>query len=221
MATRKIDTRIARDNRWKEMPIRVRYLWFYLLTTDFSQVIGIFYLPLDMVAAETNLDIDEVKQYLWTLTEMHLLLYSPETSEIIIFNYPKFNIFGWNKYMKSQIESELSNVKNLNLIKIMRDTLHTFILERTNDKYKSNFLNEAMACCDRALKPYDKSIEKEKFIKEKDLDKDLDVDKDVDLDEEYNMNENKKDFIEKEDWKKIVEMAKTPWTRDFLLKGGD
>lgn len=216
MATRKIDTRIARDSRWKEMPIRVRYLWFYLLTTDFSQIIGIFYLPLDMVAAETNLGIDEVKQYLMTLTDMKLLLFSPDTSEIIIFNYPKFNIFGWNKYIKTQIENELSNIKNLNLIKIMRDTLNSFILERTNDKVRSSFLNEAMSCCDRALRPY----EKEKSTKEKDLDVDKDVDLDKDLDVDINIidRNEEKDLIEKSEWEKLVQAAKTPWLRDRLLK---
>lgn len=215
MATRKIDTKIARDSRWKEMPIRVRYLWFYLLTTDFSQLIGIFYLPLDMVAAETNLELDEIKQYLMTLTDMHLLLFSPDTSEIVIFNYPKFNIFGWNDYIKAQVEKELSNVKNLNLIKIMRDTLKSFIFERTNDKYKSNFLYEAMKCCDRALKPYINSQEKEKSIKEKGLD----VDKDVDLDVDNN-GMNKKDLIEKDKWEQMVEIARTPWLRDFPYERG-
>ena len=138
MATRKIDTKIARDSRWKEMPIRVRYLWFYLLTTDFSQIIGIFYLPLDMVAAETGLDIVEVKQYLMELTDLKMLLFSPDTSEVIIFNFPKYNIFGWNEYIKSQIENELATVKNLNLIKIMIDTLHKFIKKRTNDKVRAS-----------------------------------------------------------------------------------
>ena len=51
------------------------------------------------------LEIDEVKQYLMTLTDMKLLAFSPETSEVIIFNYPKFNIFGWNEYIKTQIEN--------------------------------------------------------------------------------------------------------------------
>ena len=211
MATRKIDTKIARDSRWKEMPIRVRYLWLYLLTTDFSQIIGIFYLPLDMVAAETNLEIDEIKQYLMALTDMHLLLFSPETSEVIIFNYPKFNIFGWNKFIKTQIENELANVKNLNLIKLMRETLRTFILERTNDKYRSNFLSQAMDCCDKALKPYIASVEKEKFIKEKGLD----VDIDEDVDEDNKIEEKEKDYIEKTDWEESVRLAHVPWVRNY------
>ena len=199
------------------MPIRVRYLWFYLLTTDFSQIIGIFYLPLDMVAAETNLEIDEVKQYLMTLTDMKLLAFSPETSEVIIFNYPKFNIFGWNEYIKAQIENELSNVKNLNLIKIMRDVLQSFINERTNDKVRCKFLNEAYKCCDRALRPY----EKEKSIKEKglDIDKDIDVDLDVDEDIENNNERNKeKKLQENSGYADLLRLAEIPWVREHILK---
>ena len=197
------------------MPIRVRYLWFYLLTTDFSQLIGIFYLPLDMVAAETNLDIDEIKQYLMTLTDMHLLLYSPSTSEVIIFNFPKYNIFGWNKFIETQIENELANVKNLNLIRIMQDTLNRFILERTNDKSRAMYLDKALKCCEKALKPYIASIEKEKSIKEKELDVDLDEDVDV---EDINERNKEKDCIEKADWDELVRCAQTPWVRDSYGK---
>lgn len=191
------------------MPIRVRYLWFYLLTTDFSQIIGIFYLPLDMVAAETGLDIVEVKQYLMELTDLKMLLFSPDTSEVIIFNFPKYNIFGWNEYIKSQIENELATVKNLNLIKIMIDTLHKFIKKRTNDKVRASYLQKALKCCENALKPYIPKHEKEKFIKEKGLDVDLDV--------EYNNGMNKeKECIEKDDdWEEAIRIAKTPWLREF------
>lgn len=191
------------------MPIRVRYLWFYLLTTDFSQIIGIFYLPLDMVAAETGLDIVEVKQYLMELTDLKMLLFSPDTSEVIIFNFPKYNIFGWNEYIKSQIENELATVKNLNLIKIMIDTLRKFIKKRTNDKVRASYLQKALKCCENALKPYIASHEKEKFIKEKGLDVDLDV--------EYNNGMNKeKECIEKgDDWEEAIRIAKTPWLREF------
>lgn len=212
MATRKIDTQIARDIQWKEMSIKVRYFWFYLLTTDFSKTIGIFYLPLDIVATETDLDISEIKQYLAKLTELKLLVYSPESSEVVIFNYPKYNIFGWNDFMKKQIMSELSTIKNLNLIKIIIFYLQNYVLTRPNDR-RTQYLSKAISCCKKALKPYEK--EKEKTI-DKDIDVDEDKDVDIDVDEDKdNMNEIIKENNTKDlEWEEVCRIAKVPWLKE-------
>ena len=203
MATRKIDTQIARDSHWKEMPIRVRYFWFYLLTTDFSKTVGIFHLPLDIVSQETDLDISEIKQYLMTLTDMHLLLYSPETSEVVIFNYPKYNIFGWNKSLECQITNELSTVKNLNLIQIISSFIQNYIITRPNDK-RSVFLSKVLGCCEIALKPLKE--------KEKTLDKDKDEDKDK---ENENGMEDKlivhTNNFEDDNWEAMQRIVHYPW----------
>lgn len=191
MATRKIDTQIARDSQWKEMPIRVRYFWFYLLTTDFSTTIGIFHLPLNIVAAETDLDLIEIKQYLMELTDMGIVNYSPRTSEIVIFNYAKYNIFGWNDFMKKQVFKELAKVKNIELIKQLVDYISNYVVERPNDP-RSTYLSQALWACKQVLKPKEKDYtQKEK--KDKDIDNyvDVDVDNYIDrdsgnLEEEWN-----------------------------------
>lgn len=208
MATRKIDTQIARDSHWRDMSIRVRYFWFYLLTTDFSKTVGIFHLPLDLVSQETDLEVDEIKQYLMTLTDMHLLLYSPETSEVVIFNYPKYNIFGWDKSLEKQITNELSTIKNLNLIKIISSFIQNYILTRPNDR-RSIFLSKVLTCCDKALQPFKE--------KEKTLDKDKDKDEDKEING-INENINKGDELivetsnfEDDNWETMQRIIHTRW----------
>lgn len=181
MATRKIDTQIARDNLWREMPIKVRYFWFYLLTTDFSTTIGIFHLPLEIVQTETDLTKDEIIEYLKILTEKGIIKFSPSTSEIVIFNYPKYNIFGWNDYMRRMVFKELARVKNLSLVNELVEYIERYVLERPNDP-RSAFLSNLIWACKQILKPKEKvGIQKEN---KKDRDNENDNDSDNDNDEE-------------------------------------
>lgn len=183
MATRKIDTQIARDNLWREMPIKVRYFWFYLLTTDFSTTIGIFHLPLDIVATETDLTNDEIMEYLKFLVVKGLIDFCPQTSEIVIFNYPKYNVFGWNDYMRKMVFKELARVKNLDLISSLINYMQRYILERPNDP-RVSYLNNVIWACSQVLKPKEKVGNQKENNKDKDRDSDKDNDSDNDNDKE-------------------------------------
>ena len=189
MAIRRIDTRIARDSQWKEMPIRVRYFWFYLLTTDFSSCIGIFYLPLEQVALDTDLSIEEIKMYLYKLKELDLIDYSPRTSEIAIWNYPRFNIFGWTSNMARLVEDELSVIKDLQLIKSMHKRLSRHIKSRPNDKSNEYLGN--------ALKLFRKAIREEEPLKGEDKVKEKEKEKENELKE---TNKENTDSFEDKEW---------------------
>lgn len=195
MATRKIDTQIARDNLWREMPIKVRYFWLYLLTCEFTTTIGIFHLPLNIVSTETDLTLDEVNECIDTLKNKGIVDFAPNTSEIVIYNYAKYNIFGWNDFMRKQVFKELAKVKDLELINKLVVYIAKYVEERPNDN-RSTYLSQLLWACDKVLKPKEKTPYK-KENKNKDIDIDIDRDNDIDNDSDS--------YKEKNKWDKILE----------------
>ena len=189
MATRKIDTQIARDNLWREMPIKVRYFWLYLLTCDFTTTIGIFHLPLNIVSTETDLTIDELKNCIETLKTKGIIDYEESTGEIVIFNYAKYNIFGWNDFMRKMVFKELGRIKSLALIDKLVAYISKYVEERPNDP-RSTFLSNLIWACNKFLKPKEKDpYQKENKKKDKDNDNDYDIDNDNEKDKESIQNE--------------------------------
>ena len=178
MATRKIDTQIARDNLWREMPIKVRYFWLYLLTCEFTTTIGIFHLPLEIVSTETDLTKEEITEYLKILEEKGIIAYNETTSEIVIYNFAKYNIFGWNDFMRKLVFGELGRIKDLSLISKLVAYISRYVEERPNDP-RSTYLSQLIWACNKTLKPKEK-VHTQKENKEKDRDRDNDRDNDND-----------------------------------------
>ena len=112
--------------------------------------------------------------------------------------------------MKTQIDNELSTIKNPNLIKIMVSYLQNYILVRPNDK-RSYYLQKVLYRCERALKPY---INKEEDIdKDKDIDKDVDEDKDKENKNELNIKVSEN--FEETNWDELVKLAKNnSWLKE-------
>lgn len=125
MANRVISSDLWNDRKWRKeiTNIRARYMWLYLLTCSFSKASGIFYLPIDTVVFETKLDEDECWQYLNELQDHHLCLYSKDTEEIAIFNYPKYNIKNVGTPIADMVRRELAQVKNKKLIEAVAMSL--------------------------------------------------------------------------------------------------
>lgn len=162
MSNRKIDVDIWKDKKIKKdiTSFRVRYLWFFLLTCPLSTTCGIFKLTFEEMAFYTDLDIDECKQYLMSLHDLNLLEYNPATEEIAIFNYPKYNIYGWTTQVENLLNKELSNVKDINLIKLMCDSLTNFIENHQSEYMKCKLMK-------KVLEVYESYIKKDEVEEEK------------------------------------------------------
>lgn len=133
---RLIDQKIWNSLRFRRniVDIKERYFWLYLLTCANSKSCGIFYLPIDTMVIESKLTENEIKEYLKKFQELNLIVYCYDYEEILIYNFPRYNIVRLGKPMEDCIRSELSLVKNTSLIAKMITFLQKYIDTRTNDK---------------------------------------------------------------------------------------
>lgn len=121
MATRMIATEMWQDSTMRKVikDQTTRYVWLYLLTSSMSKTCGVFYLPLDIIALETKVNEEKVALCIQELTKAELCFYSNDTEEIVIYNYPKYNVRNLGKPMLDCLNTELSKVKNRKLIDMM------------------------------------------------------------------------------------------------------
>lgn len=120
-----ITSEIWTDKKWCESitNIRERYLWLYLLTAPRTQLIGIYHLPFSEIAYHTLLDESEIKMWLMDLTDKGLIEYDTDTSELLIYNYAKYNIYGEIKSVEYLIKRELMFVKSDMLLEKLAEKL--------------------------------------------------------------------------------------------------
>lgn len=159
MATRMIATEMWQDNviRKQIKDITTRYMWLYLLTCTMSKTCGIFQLPLDFVALETKLSEEKVSYCIQELIKADLCFYSNETEEIVIYNYPKYNVRNLGKPMVDCLNIELSKIKDRSLVDKMVAKL---------EKIKDSCVEEQKHCLFENLIILYSGYGKETIIKE-------------------------------------------------------
>lgn len=147
-----LSQQLWQTQKWRKKikDIKERYLWLYLLSCPNSKTCGIFYIPTETIANETKLSEEDVIKYLNHFKELSMVDYNEETEEILIYNFPKYNIIRLGKPMEDCLRSELSLVRDTNLIRKMISYLEKYIEYRVNDK-KINMLTNI-------LNIYNKSI---------------------------------------------------------------
>jgi len=166
MINRKIDVDIWKDKKMRKdiSNLRVRYFWLFLLTCPLSTTCGIFKITFDEMSFYTDLDIDECKQYLMTLHDLNLIEYNTETEEIAIFNYPKYNIYGWTDQVSMLLTKELTAVHDQNLIRLMCKTMQRFIDTHQKEKFKCELIYRIMKLYETSLEEREPKKEKQKEI---------------------------------------------------------
>lgn len=164
MAIRMIITDLWQDQVWRRevKDIKLRYFWLYLLTCTMSKTCGIFHLPLDLVSMETRLSLEDVETCIQKLSDLKLCVYSNETEEIAISNYPKYNIRNMGKPMVDCIIKELELVKDKELMKVLIDNLN---------KYQKTLTDiNKQQCIHTLIEIYISSYKGETYYKGKELD---------------------------------------------------
>lgn len=117
MATRMIATALWQDKEFRKIKsIKTRYLWLYLLSCTMSKSCGIFHLPLDMIAFESKLSEEDIEKCLKELELNNFCVYSKDSEEIAIYNYPKYNISNMGKPMIDCITKDLALVDDRTLV---------------------------------------------------------------------------------------------------------
>lgn len=140
MSIKAIDSNVWLDQKWRRnlKDIKLRYLWFYLLSCPNSKSCGVFYLPLDQITYDTKLDEEETEKFLKVLEDNDLCKYNQATEEIAIYNFPKYNIRNTGKPIIDMLNRELSAVKEKSLVNAVFEKLCQY---KNNTKEQSKFLH--------------------------------------------------------------------------------
>lgn len=154
MAIKGIDSDIWGDKRFRKelKSIEEKYLWLYLLSCPKSNSVGIFELPIDTISYETGLPLEKVESIMQKLIEIGFITYNELTEEILIYNYPKYNIRTFGKPIVDMIEKGLSMVKEPALILQMVHYMRISINDRPNDK-RNKLLAQALPYYEKAIEP--------------------------------------------------------------------
>ena len=120
--------RMVRTDFWKnpmiseEMSPEDKYFYLYLLTNPETTQIGIYKITKKQMAFDLGYSIESVHALMERFTEHHKLIrYNPETRELAIKKWAKYNLHKGGKPVMDCIYSELKEVEDLSLIQYISD----------------------------------------------------------------------------------------------------
>ncbi|MEH7333136.1 DnaD domain protein [Neobacillus drentensis] len=115
--------RMVRTDFWKnpvvsdEMSPEDKYFYLYLLTNPHTTQIGIYKITKKQMAFDLGYSIESVHSLMERFIELHKVIrYNPETRELAIKNWGKYNLHKGGKPVMDCIYSELKDVEDLSLI---------------------------------------------------------------------------------------------------------
>lgn len=105
----------------------------YLLTNKYTKQIGVYRIPLKVIAFEIGYSTESVNSMIERfMNQYKLIVYDKETSEIAIKNWGKYNLNKGGTPIECCIKAELEEVKNKNLLLYVYDGIK-------NEKLKEIF----------------------------------------------------------------------------------
>ena len=141
-----------------EMNIIDKLMYIYLRTNPNFDQLGIYKLPIRVIAIETNLSIDEVKDCLNRLENNYSVIkYSYETEEIAILDYYEEGIISEKITFKSCFNNISKKVKDKNLVLEMYKKSLSIIDDREIFNFVQEKLKECCIKCKLLEKEQDKS----------------------------------------------------------------
>ena len=130
----------------QELTPEQRYFYLFLLTNDKTKQCGIYEITKRQICYDTGYNIDTVSKLLQYFISSDKIRYNPETNELAIKNWRKYNESSSPK-VQSCINQELSTIKDKTLIEYLYsiDTQSqknkNKIQEKEEDKIDSVFDN--------------------------------------------------------------------------------
>ena len=114
----KIRTRIWVDNKMKRLPMQEKLVYMYLLSSPYNNGLGIYVTPEVLVAHDTKLTTQDVRQALLGLMEKDLIQYDFSEDVVFIVNFMRYN-----NVEESALSEILSELPETHLIKNFLETL--------------------------------------------------------------------------------------------------
>lgn len=119
---RYVHTRFWEDPDMLELTREQKYFYLYLLTNPKSSQCGISEFSLKLAAIHTGYSEETLLDLIHVFEdELGKIKYNPETKEIAIKNWGKYNYLADNEKVRKHIESEFKKVKDVRLIEFVKE----------------------------------------------------------------------------------------------------
>lgn len=120
----------------EEMTPEDKYFYLYLLTNPNTTQIGIYQITKKQIAFDLGYSIESVNSLMKRFIEQHKVIrYNPETRELAIRNWGKYNLIRGGKPMLDCVRSELKEVKDVSLIKYVGENVSNSNIKQIFDTY--------------------------------------------------------------------------------------
>lgn len=123
----------------EEMTPEDKYFYIYLLTNPNTTQIGIYQITKKQMAFELGYSIESINSLVERFENVHKVIkYNPQTREIALLNWGKYNLIKGGKPVLDCIEKELREVKDTSLIglvaeRIPNGSIKNLFLQYAND----------------------------------------------------------------------------------------
>ena len=120
----------------EEMTAEDKYFFLYLLTNERTTQIGIYQTSKKQIAFDIGYSIESVGALMQRFTEHHKIIkYNPDTREIAIRNWGKYNLVRGGKPILDCVKSELNKVKDNSLIKYVGENIPNSSIRNVYESY--------------------------------------------------------------------------------------
>lgn len=126
-----------------------KYFWLYLLTNPQTKQLGIYKLPIKIMAFQTGYSIETIKVLIDRFDRgYNIIKYNYETQEVAILNYLKWSIVRGGKPVEDCIKADMEKVKDKSLITFVykhlteNDINKTITLENIFTYIEENYSEE-------------------------------------------------------------------------------
>ncbi len=130
--------RIVNTDFWSDekvldsFSVEDKYFWLYLLTNPQTRQLGIYKLPIKIMAFQTGFSEETIKVLLDRFDRVYSVVkYNFETQEVAILNYLKWSIVRGGKPVEDCIKADMEKVKDKSLITFVYKHLISNDVNRT------------------------------------------------------------------------------------------
>lgn len=123
-----------------------KYFYIYLLTNAKTTQIGIYQITKKEIAFELGYSIESVQSLMERFTCLHKLIrYNPETCELAIKNWGKYNLHKGGKPIMDCIKKELKDVKDTSLLSYVSQAISKEEIRQLYESYCHHDIEEEMS----------------------------------------------------------------------------
>ncbi|MFJ7920024.1 DnaD domain protein [Lysinibacillus fusiformis] len=131
----------------EEMTAEDKYFFLYLLTNESTTQVGIYQITKKQIAFDLGYSPESANALLQRFIEHHKLIrYNPETREIAIKNWGKYNLVRGGKPILDCVKSELKNVKDATLIEWVGESVPNDSIRNVYESYYDTCHDTSTIC---------------------------------------------------------------------------